>query len=357
MSRPQTSTRDVAATVAAFQQWIRARVSAAAEVEVTGAPTGAGLSSDTVLFDLVDAGKRRGYVLRLPPPEDAFPLFPWYDLGRQVAAMRLVAERSAVPVPRIPWYEPDPAPLGAPFFVMDRLDGFVAPDIPPYVFDGWMLELSTQQLERMEHGVVQAIAGIHAVALDDADAATFSLDEPGDTPLQRHVAHQRRYYDWIRKDGRFPLIEALFAWLEARWPDESEAPMLSWGDSRIANILFRDSDVVGVLDWEAVALGPRELDLGWLLYFHDYYQRIATRFGKPGLPGFLEPQRVIATYAAIAGHDVRDLDWYLAYAALRQGLTSIRVSERAVHFGERARPDDPDDLVMDRDCIEEILST
>ena len=87
------------------------------------------------------------------------------------------------------------------------------------------------------------------------------------------------YYDWIRGDATFALIEATFQWLDEHWPQDEGETVISWGDSRLANVLFRDAEPVAVLDWEAVALGPRELDLGWLIFFHDYFQRIAVRVG------------------------------------------------------------------------------
>jgi aminoglycoside phosphotransferase (APT) family kinase protein len=132
--------------------------------------------------------------------------------------------------------------------------------------------------------------------------------------------------------------------------------VLSWGDARVGNILFRDFEPVAVLDWEAAAAGPRELDLGWLIFFHQYFQRFATMFGVEGMPLFLEQRRVLARYADLTGHQAQDMDWYLAYAALRQALTSIRVSSRAVHFGERGAPDDPQDLILDRQHLEDIVS-
>jgi aminoglycoside phosphotransferase (APT) family kinase protein len=343
-------------TLRALERWLLPTAGRDGHVELVGGPdASAGFSSDTVLFDLVTSDSRSGYVLRLPPPPDAFPLFPWYDLPRQVAAMRLVRERTDVPVPQVPWLQPDGAVLGTPFYVMERVDGSVAPDMPPYVLEGWVLDASPGERAAMEAGVVRALAGIHSAVLGAADLAALEFDEPGDTPLRRHVAHQRRYYDWIRGTDRFAVIDALFSWLDARWPADDAQPVLSWGDSRVANVLFLGSDVVSVLDWEAVAVGPRELDLGWLLYFHDYYQRIAGQLGQPGLPDFLDRDRVVAAYRAETSHDVADLDWYLAYAALRQGLTSIRVSERAIRFGERLPPDDREDLVMDRAHIERII--
>ncbi len=319
-------------------------------LRVHGAPTAAGRSSDTVLFDV---GAEQ-FVLRRPPPAESFPLFPRYDLGRQVAAMQLIATQTHVPVPRVRWFERDPAVLGAPFVVMDRIAGVPAPDQPPYVFGSWLTEATSEQLAEVEAGMVAVLAGIHAVS----DVTDLELDAPGDTPLRRHVEHWREYRDWVAAQAgtAIPLIEDAFLWLVARWPSGHEAVRLSWGDARLANVLFRECRPVAVLDWEAAAPGPPELDVGWCLFFHQYFQRVAARYGYTGLPDFLEPARFVAAYERASGHLVRDLEWFLVYAELRQAITSIRVSGRAVHQGEREAPADPQDLIIDRDHLEEVIS-
>ncbi|GAA4997891.1 phosphotransferase family protein [Yinghuangia aomiensis] len=362
--RPRTSTRNLEALGKVLAPWLREKLRAdrLPTVAVTGGPTGAGFSSETVLFDAQwhRAGEAHSgtYVLRLPPPADAFPLFPRYDLARQVAAMRLVGQRTRVPVPDVPWFEADSSLLGSPFFVMDRIDGVAAADMPPYVLGGWLASATPAQQATAEAGVIRALEGIHGMELIDRAAAFgfLEFDAPGDTPLRRHVANQRSYYDWIREGRKFPLIEDMFDFLADTWPEVEGPAVVSWGDSRVANVLFRGFDPVAVLDWEAVALGPRELDLGWLVFFHEYFQRIARRLGKTGMPEFLAADRVIAAYTAATGYQPQRFDWYLAYAALRQALTSIRVSCRAVHFNEREMPADPQDLIIVRSELEDILA-
>ena len=261
--RPRTSTRDIDAVVDMFAQWLQVKLGLDRPPAVTclGGPSGAGFSSDTVLFDIVDGEYAGRYVLRLPPPTDAFPIFQTYDLARQVRAMRLVADRTAIPVPRVPWFEPDSKFLGSPFFVMDRLDGEAASDVPPYVFGGWLLDGSPHDRERAEAGVVRALVGIHDLKASADELAPMQFGGPGVSPLQRHVAHQRRYYDWIRGDARFSLIDSLFDWIDAHWPDSEGPAVLTWGDARVANVLFRSCEPVAILDWELAAVGPRELEL------------------------------------------------------------------------------------------------
>jgi aminoglycoside phosphotransferase (APT) family kinase protein len=100
-----------------------------------------------------------------------------------------------------------------------------------------------------------------------------------------------------------------------------------------------------VLDWEAASVAPPEVDLGWFIWFHEYFQRLAVRLGHDGAPELFRRESVIAEYTAITGRSLIDFDWFLVYAELRQALTSIRVSSRAVHFGERTAPIDPELLI------------
>ncbi len=196
------ATLDGDSRIAALARWLQAQmdVDVPPRLEALGGPTGAGFSSETLLFDMWNGDESAGFVLRMPPPADAFPLFPWYDLQRQVAIMRLIRERTGVPVPRVAWFEPDEGPLGAPFFVMERVAGRPAADMPPYVLEGWMLDTSPEDRTAMEAGVLGSIAGIHGLDVASSDLDWLEFDEPGGSALRRHVAHQRRYYDWIGGD-------------------------------------------------------------------------------------------------------------------------------------------------------------
>ena len=133
--------------------------------------------------------------------------------------------------------------------------------------------------------------------------------------------------------------------------------MLCWGDARIGNVLFDDGFApVAVLDWEMAGLGPRELDVAWLLYSHRIFEDIAHELGLPGMPDFLRADDVLATYEALSGHAPRHLAFYGTYAALQFAIVFLRVGRRQLHFGEIAAPGSPDDLVMNRDALERMLT-
>ena len=63
--------------------------------------------------------------------------------------------------------------------------------------------------------------------------------------------------------------------------------MLVWGDARVGNVLYEDFRPVAVLDWEMATLGPREMDVAWIIFAHMVFQELAGLAGLPGLPGFM----------------------------------------------------------------------
>jgi aminoglycoside phosphotransferase (APT) family kinase protein len=298
--------------------------------------------------------RREPLVVRVAPDPEAVPVFREYDLPRQARVMGEVAACSRVPVPRVRWTEPDPAVLGAPFFVMERIDGVVPPDLMPYNFgDSWLCRASRAERARLEHGTLAVLAALHGIPGAERRFAFLSA-APG-SPLRRHVEAQREYLEWTLAGERAPLIERAFAWLESHWPADEAPTVLSWGDSRIGNVIYREFEPVAVLDWEMAALGPPELDLGWLIYMHRFFEDIASGHGLPGLPDLLARESVAKTYTELSGHAPRDLDWYTLYAALRYAIIGTRIQLRAVHFGEAERPADVDALVPNRAALEAMI--
>src|SRR5690606_33360567 len=126
-------------------------------------------------------------------------------------------------------------------------------------------------------------------------------DGTGTSAMRSHVEATRAYYDWAREGRRFRLLERAFDWLESNWPESEGDTVLSWGDSRIGNVIFDGFTPVAALDWEMAGVGPRGLDLGWTVFMHTFFQDIAEVFEMPGLPDMFRPDEVAATYEEATG--------------------------------------------------------
>jgi aminoglycoside phosphotransferase (APT) family kinase protein len=320
------------------------------------------MSSETILFSAAwtedGSSHDERLVARLAPDAVDVPVFPSYEMETQFRIIKLVGELTSVPVPGVRWLETSPSPIGTPFFVMDRVDGDVPPDVMPYNFgDNWFYNATAEDQRRLQDNTVAVLAELHTLDASEDRFQFLQYAEPGDTALRRHVAHRRAWYEFVAAgDRRSPLVESAFTWLSDRWPSHEGDAVVSWGDSRIGNAMYRDFSPVAVLDWEMVGIGPRELDVSWLLYGHRVFEDIANGYGLPGMPGFLRLEDVASTYEKLTGYAPRDLQWFMVYAALAYAIVFLRTGARSVHFGERDNPDDVDDLILNRQPLERMLA-
>ena len=360
VSMPLPSKRDHAEFGRRLEAWFCTKLPAGSDPSVTdlAIPEGTGLSSETLLFSLetkVEGEPHTArYVARIRPEMTDYPVFPEYDLELQHRCLNLVAAHSDVPVPHAPWIELDETPLGAPFFVMKRVDGLVPSDMPPYVFGGWLYEATAAERATLQHNAVGVLARLHAIDVKTPDAAFLDRPKWGATPLDQHLRYQRWYYDWARDDVQYDLIERMFVWLEANRPT-NERTVINWGDARIGNIMWRDFAPVAVLDWEMAAVGAPGVDVSWMIFMHRFFHDMATRHGMTGLPDFMRRDDVARHYEQMAGEPASDLEYYEVFAALRFAIISLRTTSRAIAYGDMAPIDDPSDLIMHRPLVEAML--
>lgn len=357
VASPKRSTRDLVETRVRLERWLATKLPDA-RVDGLTSPSATGMSSETLLFDASwregGAECSAGFVARVAPDPRDVPVFPTYDLEAQWRVIR-IAGAGGVPVPKLRWLELDPAPLGAPFFVMDRVAGRVPPDIMPYPMGSWLSEASREDQRRLQDATIAVIARLHAIDFARAGAEFLELRVPGATALRRHVAGQRSYYDWMRGERRYPVLERSFDWLDAHWPEDEGETVVGWGDARIGNVIYDGFTPVAVLDWEMAAPAPRGVDLGWLVFLHAFFEMIARGAGLPGMPHFLRAADVAASYERASGKRIGDLRWYEAYAALRHGIVMARIQSRAAHFGEATWPVDRDATIPHRPLLEQML--
>ena len=357
----QKSSRDLDQTRAGLAAWLAGKLPGGSAHEVTEltAPS-TGQSSETLFFTAAwhDGRVRqaRRLVARVAPRPVDMPVFPSYQMEREFQVIRLVGELTGVPVPEAVWVEPDPAALGTPFYVMSRVDGDVPDDIM-YSSEGWLFEASRAQQRRVQESTVSALAALHAVPDPERNFAFLQYPQAGEDALRRHVAHAQAWYDYaVSLGGRCPLIERGFRHLAQNWPADPGETVLSWGDARVNNVIYQDFAPAALLDWEMAGLGPREIDIAWLVGGHRVFQDVAGLFGSPGMPDFLRLEDVVAQYETVTGHRVRDIDFYLTYTAIQWAVVFVIVGLRRVRFGEQSMPDDVHDLIINRGPLEQMLS-
>ncbi|KAA1250418.1 phosphotransferase family protein [Mycobacterium simiae] len=365
IGRLQRSSRDITTLPAVLSCWLSSVLPAGAapNVMVESGVDSTGMSSETII--LTAHWQRDGkpitqkMVARVAPAAEDVPVFPTYRLDHQFQVMRQVRELTDVPVPTVRWIETTGDVLGTPFFVMDYVDGMVPPDVMPYTFgNNWFADAPGERQRELQDATVAVLTKLHSIPNAEKVFGFLTESWAGDSALRRHSNWVRSWYEFASLGiGRSPLIERSFTWLEEHWPDEVAArePVLSWGDARLGNVLYRDFQPVAVLDWEMVALGPRELDVSWMIFAHMVFEELAGLARLPGLPAVMREEDVRATYQRLAGVELGDLHWFYVYSGVMWACVFMRTGARRIHFSEVEEPDDVESLFYHAPLMKRLI--
>jgi len=117
-------------------------------------------------YSLTDGAGR--WVLRRPPLGHV--LATAHDMGREYRVMHALAP-TPVPVPRTILEHRDPDLLGAPFYVMELVEGVVYRDAGDY------RHLDADARRRLGHAFVDALAALHLVDPAEVGLADFGRAE------------------------------------------------------------------------------------------------------------------------------------------------------------------------------------
>jgi aminoglycoside phosphotransferase (APT) family kinase protein len=244
------------------------------------------------------------------------------DRSVELGVLR-AAWAGGVPVPRPRWGTSDASVLGAPFFTMDRVAGETLPrrllrdDAYAKTRAGMAAELGA------------ILAKIHALDLASPDLAALPHPPADRSPARTELERTEQSIRDFAAEPH-PVLDLAERWLEARVPDPPRVTLVH-GDYRVGNVIFDETGVRAILDWELVHVGDPIEDLGWLC-------TRAWRFGSP-LPagGVGTREQLVAAYEAASNTKVdRDaLRFWEAWGSFKVALVFIMQSK--VYLDGRVR--------------------
>jgi aminoglycoside phosphotransferase (APT) family kinase protein len=242
------------------------------------------------------------YVLRRPPLGQV--LATAHDMGREHKIISALGP-TRVPVAPALGLCTDHSVNGAPFYVMDFVDGRVLRDTAA------VAQIGVDARRHASQSIADTLAEIHAV---DPDAV--GLGDLG--KKEAYIARQlkRWYGQWeSSKTRELPLIDQLHDELLAKVPEQGR-PTIVHGDYRLDNCMTDDDgNVIAVLDWEICTLGDPLADLGLLMvYWTEATDTEPMLLTAPtAQPGFLSRKEVLDRYAEVSGRDLSLIDYYTAF--------------------------------------------
>jgi aminoglycoside phosphotransferase (APT) family kinase protein len=259
------------------------------------------------------------WVLRRPPLGHVLPTA--HDMVREHKVLDALS-KAGFPVPAPVRLCTDPDPIGAPFYLMEYVDGTIYRD------PATLAELGPAAMHTLILSLVDTLADLHALDPAAIGLADFGRPEGFN---ERQVRRWKKQLD-ASHSREVPGIQELHARLAVHIPEGGGSVV--HGDYRLDNILIGpDLDIRAVLDREMSTLGDPLSDLALMLVYAGrplLFQGHATR-ASIDLPGHPSLDEMTEHYAKRSGHDVGDLHWYVGFAAFKLAVILEGVYYRYVH--------------------------
>ena len=266
----------------------------------------------------------RELVLRRPP-FGAKAIKAGHDMGREYRILSaLLPVYPKVPRPLVYCGEGE-SPMGAPFYVMERVRGVILRAKPPKG-----LELTPERMRRLSESFVDNLVELHAV--DWRAAGLGEIGKP-EGYVGRQVAGWTERYGKARTD-EIPEMEQVAEWLAGNLPAET-APTLIHNDYKYDNLVLDPEElprIRGVLDWEMATIGDPLSDLGMALAYwveaEDPEELKALPLGLTMLPGNLTREELVARYAEKSGRDTRGILFHYVLSLFKVAVIAQQIYAR-----------------------------
>nr|WP_206044541.1 phosphotransferase family protein [Gemmatimonas groenlandica] len=287
----------------------------------------AGFSNLTYLVTMEHEHGRRALVLRRPPRGVKAGIA--HDMSREHGILTAL-HATAVPVPKTLARCDDVTVIGAPFYLMEHVDGVILRgELPESLTEN--AAAMPVKLAALSHTFVQTLAQLHAV--DVSTEPLVSLGRP-EGYVQRQVQGWTKRWLASRTDD-VPALDWAAAWLDGHRPPD-RATTLVHNDFKLDNLVLEPnlSRVHAVLDWEMATIGDPLMDLGTSLAYWveagDAPIFRALGLGITALPGNMTRAELVQAYGAHRGIDVSDAPFYYAFGLFKVAIIAQQIYARHV---------------------------
>ncbi|GCD88147.1 phosphotransferase family protein [Nocardioides sp. LS1] len=260
------------------------------------------------------------WIVRRPPLGHV--LATAHDMVREYRVMAALQDTD-VPVPMTLALCEDADVLGAPFYVMERVQGH------PYRHAAELEPLGPERTRRISEGLVDTLAALHAVNPTDVGLGEFGRPEGF---LGRQVRLWKRQMD-ASYTRDLPAADELHSLLASDVPAESATGIVH-GDFRLDNVLTDDQDrPAAVIDWEMATLGDPLTDLALMCVYGRLGDQVTGNsvVDSASAPGFLSEDEIVARYAANSDRDLSRFGFYLGLASYKLAAILEGIHFRHLH--------------------------
>ena len=319
-----------------FTAWAAERLPGDGPVEVERHTAG----HSNLTFVVRRVGEPTEWILRRPPQG---PLLPTaHDVLREYRVLDLLRRVGGVRVPTVVAASEDADVIGVPFYLMERIDGFVIRDALP----DWLADDERDAADRgtLALDLVDALAELHSAPYEPfVEARIGRADGYLERQLKRWRGQREGVQEAVAAMGstarELPDYDVLRDWLAATMPD-AVAPSVVHGDYKFDNVISAPAPprVAAIVDWEMATVGDPRADLGYLLSFWiEAGEELPWHEWVTDAPGFPKRAELVARWEERTGRSAGDTTWFTALAIWKLAI----LLEASFHRHLAGTTDDP----------------
>jgi aminoglycoside phosphotransferase (APT) family kinase protein len=303
---------------ASLRDWISQEVpDLAGDISVKQFPSGH--SNLTYMLEI----DGREVVLRRPP-FGAEKIATGHDMSREHTILsHLDGVFDKIPTP-VAFCE-DPAVIGAPFYLMERVEGVILRGTKPEV-DG----LDEPTMGRLSEEFVDTLVDVHAIDLDTASLQDFGKP---DGYVERQISGWIRRYNRAKTDD-IAAMDRVGEWLDDQMPAAVGASIIH-NDFKYDNLVLDPNELTcvrAILDWEMATVGDPLMDLGTTLAYwvepDDPDVIKALSFGPTLMAGNFTRRELVDRYSEKSGREVDDIVFYFVYGLYKVAVIGQQIYAR-----------------------------
>lgn len=251
-----------------------------------------------------------------------------HDMGREYRVLSALAPMYPY-VPRPLAYCDDPTVIGAPFYIMEQVEGVILRQPLPQG-----VALTPDLIRAVSASFIDNLVTIHALDCSTGDLS--HLGRPDGYALRQVTGWIERYGH--AKTDDIPNLDRVAGWLSERIPSQTSAALIH-NDYKYDNVIFDRQDlsqIRAVLDWEMSTLGDPLMDVGTTLAYWvdpddpDHRSGGPLNDGLTSLPGNMRRADLAQRYAARSGRDLRDIVFYFVFGLYKNAVIAQQIHARYV---------------------------
>lgn len=262
-------------------------------------------------------GQGFSYILRQPPR--GLAIAKAHDMVREFKVLQALQAAGYQKMPKPFRVCADESVIGAPFFLMEAIEGQVLRQVPPPGADA-------AYFNALSHQALEVLLELHALELEQSGLAALGKAEGY---VERQVLGWAARYEKAQTEKQ-EALEKAFAWLPNHWPKNPRTAFIH-NDFKYDNLMLSDQgQVLAVLDWEMATIGDPLMDLGTTLAYWAEAEDsdLLKSFNLSYLPGNFSRAEVMAYYQEQSGLSMEDMPFYYAFGLCKIACIAQQIYQR-----------------------------